>query len=152
MAVGDLEARILDAVRAVAEAVSTGDVPAARVYRRDVPSVVPGRDTLPLVVVSRTPGRTYGRRKALRWVEWTFPVTCLLACSAGGQVATTADWRHAWGPRLIEALEEAELVSEAVDVSPDALLQLDLAAFTAAGIFAPTVSVTVTARTPDPPE
>jgi hypothetical protein len=153
--VDDLEARLHQAVRDVAWSVSLPDVPGDRVYVRDVLSFSPQRDSVPAVVIARTPQRPVGRVKRLSWVDWSFPVTVLLLASQGGRVATDEPWRAGWAPRLFTELDRAAtrktLIDEAKAVGLDQLTILDLSAFEQAGLWRSAVSVNVLCRTPYPP-
>lgn len=153
-----LEIRIHERIRAAAVTVSGANVPEARHYRRDVLAHSTDRDAVPAVVVSRTPGRAIGERIMLACKEYQYPVTALLLDAAGGQIAapTGKDWRVAWAPALLAALDsapnslwvdgDAESVVEIHYADLDALAVLDMSAYEQAGLWQSALSVIVTVR------
>lgn len=155
-----LEIRVMNGVLAKAVAVSGANVPEARHYRRDLLSYNPDRDGKPAVVVARTPGRgVTGPTARLGWNEWVFPVTALLADSAGGQVKApdAKDWRADWARELAEEIGtgsplrtdgDPESVTETHYANNDPLVALDLSAFTQAGLWTSAVPFVITVRTP----
>lgn len=144
-----IDMKILNAVRTLAVTSLAGHVTDARVFVRSELEWSK-RDEAPAAIVAPTPGRSVSESRTAGKRSTTYPVTVIVVAPKVTSALAEDDWRISWaasfGAPLAGKLRPLPGLTEQHHTRLDSAVQLDTAAYEAAGLWRATVSINVTIR------